>query len=197
MLFACIYVPDFLVQAATRMDERSIRESPVAILDGPESLLRVFACNEAARARGVEIRMTRLQAEACGELMLRKRLPAQEESGQAALLDCAYSFSPRVESTSAGIVTVDVTGTESLFGTPQEIGRELLDRSKCNGFDVHIGIAANADTALHAAYGWPGISIIAPGEEAQHLAPLPVEILQRSGGTPSLLCGKYRTGRAG
>src|SRR5260370_4077220 len=180
MLFACIYVPDFLVQAATRMDERSIRESPVAILDGPESVLRVFACNEAARARGVEIRMTRLQAEACDELMLRKRLPAQEESGHAALLDCAYSCSPRVESTSAGIVTVDITGTQSLFGAPQEIGRELLDRSKCHGFDVHVGIAANADTALHAAYGWPGISIIAPGEEAQHLAPLPVEILQPS-----------------
>jgi protein ImuB len=180
MLFACIYVPDFSVQAATRMDEPSIGESPVAILDGPESLLRVFACNEAARARGVEIRMTRLQAEACGELVLRKRVPAQEESGQAALLDCAYSFSPRVESTSAGIVTVDVTGTESLFGTPQEIGRELLHRPKCHGFDVHIGIAANADTALHAARGWPGISVIAPGEEAQHLAPLPVEILQPS-----------------
>jgi len=180
MLFACIYVPDFPVQAATRLDERSIRESPVAVLDGPESQLRVFACNEAARARGVEIRMTRLQAEVCGELVLRKRVQAQEESGHAALLDCAYSCSPRVESTSTGIVTVDLTGTQSLFGAPQEIGRELLDRSKCHGFDVHIGIAANADTALHAAYGWPGVSTVAPGEEAQHLAPLPVEILQPS-----------------
>src|SRR5260370_5839024 len=107
-------------------------------------------------------------------------MPAQEESGQAALVDCAYSFSPRVESTSAGIVTVDLTGTKSLFGTPQEVGRELLDRPKHHGFDVHVGIAANADTALHAACGWPGISIIAPGEEARHLAPLPVRILQPS-----------------
>src|SRR5712692_7248147 len=111
MLFACIYVPNFPMQAATRMDQPNIRESPIAILDGPESLLRVFACNETARALGVAIGMTRLQAEACGEFVLRKRVPAQEESGQAALLDCAYSFSPRVESTSAGIVTVDVTGT--------------------------------------------------------------------------------------
>src|SRR5438552_16667822 len=99
MLFACIYAPDFPVQAATRVDEPSVRESPVAILDGPDSLLRVFACNQAARARGVEMRMTRLQAEACGEHVLSKRLTIQDEAGQAALLDCGYSCSPRMEPT--------------------------------------------------------------------------------------------------
>src|SRR6266704_781788 len=129
MLFACIYVPDFPVQAATRLDERSIRESPVAILDGPESLLRVFACNQAARSRGVKIRMTRLQAEACGELVLRKRLQIQEESGQAALLDCGYSCSPRLESTDPGTVIVDLSGTERLFGTSQKTAQNLRDHA--------------------------------------------------------------------
>src|SRR5258708_1957074 len=183
MLFGCICVPDFPVQASLRADagaDVSFQADAIAVLDGPESLLKVFACNDRARQASIEIGMTKLQAEACPGVVLRKRITEQEESAQAALLDCAYSFSPRVESTCPGTVVVDLTGAERLLGSQQEMGEQLAARAAACGFTVNVGIAANADTALHAARGFTGIAVIAAGEEAQRLACLPVEVLQPS-----------------
>ena len=49
-MFGCIHVPDFPVQAALLDESKTL---PVALLDGPESLLKVVACNKAARSAGV------------------------------------------------------------------------------------------------------------------------------------------------
>lgn len=181
MLYACIHIPDFPVQAALRTDmSAAFNAIPVAVLDGPESLLKVFACNERARQAGIDLAMTKLQAEACREVVLRKRVREQEESAQSALLDCAYSFSPCVESTCPGTAIADLTSTVRLLGSPNEIGQQLAARAHVCGFTVHVGIAGNADAALHAARGFAGITVIAEGEEAQRLACLLVEVLQPS-----------------
>src|SRR5262249_17299201 len=118
--------------------------------------------------------------EACPGVALRKRIIEQEEEAQTALLECARSFSPRVESTCSGSVIVDLTGAERLLGAQQEIGQQLAARAAACGFAANIGMAANADTALHAARGFAGITLIAAGEEAQRLAGLPVEVLEPS-----------------
>jgi protein ImuB len=178
-MFACAYVPDFPIQAALRNEDCDLSQ-PVAILEGPESLAKVFAVNKAARTCGIEIGMTRLQAEACACILLRKRSASREESAQAALLDCASGFSPRVESTAQGLVTVDLCGTESLLGPLQEIGNELVRRAKRCGFAVRVGIAGNPDTASHAARGFEQVSIIDLGQEALNLADLPLEVLRPS-----------------
>ena len=51
-MFACMFAPDFPVQAALRLEPEETREvlkqSPIAILDGPASLPRVMATNEPA-----------------------------------------------------------------------------------------------------------------------------------------------------
>ena len=187
MLFACIHIPDFPVQAALLGGDEpkaSFTENAVAVLDGPESLLRVFACNERARQEGIETGMTKLQAEACPEVVLCKRVVEQEESAQAALLDCAYGFSPCVESTCGGTVVADLTGAERLLGSEQEIGKKLAARAGEFGFTANIALAGNPDTALHAARGFAGISVIAEGLEALRLASLPVEVLEP---TPEML----------
>src|SRR6476620_7372197 len=101
MLFGCIYVPDFPVQAALLHESKA---QPVVLLDGPESLLKVVACNNPARRAGVAEGMTKLQAELCDDVSLRKRIQKHEDSAHAVLLDCAYSFSPQVESTVPGTV---------------------------------------------------------------------------------------------
>jgi protein ImuB len=183
MLFACIHVPDFPVQAslcAAPAAGISFRANLIAVLDGPESLLKVFSCNEQARRAGIAVGMTKIQAEACPGVTLRKRIVEQEEAAQAALLECAYSFSPRVESTCQGSIIVDLSGAERLLGSRQEIGQKLATRAAAHGFTGNVGIAANTDTALHAARGFTGITVIAAGEEAQRLAGLPVEVLEPS-----------------
>jgi protein ImuB len=189
MLFACIHTPDFPVQASLRTGSApgiSFQFDPIAVLDGPESLLKVFACNERARNAGIVLGMTKIQAEACPGVALRKRIIEQEEEAQAALVECARSFSPRVESTCSGSVIVDLTGAERLLGSQQEIGEQLAAHAAACGFTANIGMAANADTALHAARGFAGITLIAAGEEAQRLAGLPVAVLEPSPEIPEI-----------
>jgi len=60
-MFACIYIPDFLVAAIVR-GEPSLREHAVAVLDGKPPQVRVAALNDKARLLGMDIGITKLQA---------------------------------------------------------------------------------------------------------------------------------------
>ncbi len=183
-MFCCLYAHDFPVQAALRLEAEGKREilnqSAVAVIEGPPSLMRVVAMNEPARLAGVEKGMTRLQAETCGRVVIRKRSLGSEYAAQAALLDCARSFSPRVESTNPGIVILDLEGTEKLFGPAADVARKAAQRATEFGFAVHVAVASNPDAALCAALGFSGITVIPPGEEAQRLGLLPVDVLSPS-----------------
>src|SRR5579883_3062426 len=177
MLFGCIHIPNFLLQAAIRHEDHQLTLQPVAILDGPDSMLRVVAANHVAEKYGIEIGMGLQQAELCPGIILRKRIPACEAAAHAALLDCGYSVSPRVESTAPGIVIADLSGTEELLGSPEKIGCSLAVRARQCGLGINVGIAANPDTAQYAALGIKGISVIPSGEEGRQLAGLPIRVL--------------------
>jgi len=195
-MFACFYIPDFPVQASLLPEPPGTRTAlnrlPIAVLDGPANLPRVFATNSAARRAGIQTGMTKLQAEICPGIELRKRSLAEEESAQFVLLDCAAKFSPRVESTAPGAAILDLAGTEKLFGpllpqnaqTRRVLGTPLpravhamTAKAAEAGFDVRIAIAANPDTAFLAARGFSENTTIPAGDEAQRLASLPVEAL--------------------
>ena len=180
MLFGCIYCPDFPVQAALRGSPPLFLSSAAAVLDGPESLLKVIACNDLARDAGIEVGMTKIQAESFGEVLLQKRVAEQEDATQAALLACGYNFSPHIEFTAPGTIIVDLTGTERLLGPALSIGQQMAEHCCASCFDVSIGIAANPDAALCAARGFRGITVIPPGKEAVRLAGLPIQVLQAS-----------------
>src|SRR6266478_6222191 len=115
MPFACIFVPDFSVEALLRA-EPELRSQAVAVLEGKAPLQKVFAGNEKARRAGVEVGMTKLQIEACTDFVLRARSPLQEVAAHAALLDCAQSFSPRIEDAGDDAILLDLAGLEPLFG---------------------------------------------------------------------------------
>jgi protein ImuB len=231
MLFGCIHVPDFPVQAALRSEvpdaagKGSLTEAPVsptsvsqasilpssnlpssilqtsvlqtsgvkdsgrkasfvkdqvAVLDGPANQMKVMACNEPARRAGIEIGMTKIQAEALPSVMLRKRVLDDEFVAQAALLECAGKFSPRLESTCPGTVVIDLTGTERLQGPRKTIAEKLRDSAEECGLSVNVALASNPDTAMLAARGMKGISVIPRGKEPDFLGDLPVGLLQGS-----------------
>lgn len=182
-MFACFYIPDFAVQAALLPEAAEtrarLRTTPLAILDGPASLPRVFATNRAARRAGIQTGMTKLQVETYGGVLLRKRSLAEEESAQTALVNFAGAFSPRVESTCPGAVILDLAGTEKLLGP--NAACSMTARAVEIGFDLRIALAANPDTAFLAARGFAANSVspihIPAGEETQRLASLPVNVL--------------------
>jgi protein ImuB len=176
MLFASIYVPDFIAESLARTAPE-LRAQPMVVLEGTPPLVRVSAVNAAARAAGVEPGMTKLQAEAMAGLVLRQRSPVQEAAAHAALLDCAHAFSPRVEPLAPAAVLLDAAGLDRLFGPPARLAREIARRASEIGLEANVAIAANRDAALLAARGFCGVTIIPPGEEAQRLGPLGCEVL--------------------
>jgi protein ImuB len=179
-MFVCLFVPDFSVQAALRIEPDSrerLKQSPIVVLDGHANLFRVIAVNSMSRSLGIELGMTKLQVETCGGVLIKKRVLADEDAAQAALLDCAGEFSPRVESTFAGAVILDLQGTERLFGRSENIARKIAVRAADFGFELQIAVASNPDTAFYVARGFKGITIVPAGDEARQLASLPLNVL--------------------
>ncbi len=174
--FACIYVPDFPVEALLRM-EPELRSQPVVVLEGKVPLQKVFGINENARRAGVVLGMTKIQIEACPGVALRVRSPGQEEAAHAALLDCAQSFSPRVEDGGADTVLLDLAGLEPLFGPVPKIARDVARRASDLGLETNVAVAFNPEAAMLAARGFSGVTVIPEGKEAEHLGSLPVEVL--------------------
>src|SRR6202163_664546 len=178
-MYACIFIPDFPVQAIIRF-EQELRARPVAVLTGGPPLEKVVALNERARQTGVEVGTTKSQLEAWDNLVLRARSESQETSAHAALLDCAQSFSPEVEDASPGVVLLNLAGLEPLFGPLPKIARDLAQRVSQMGLEANIAVAANPDAALLAARGFPGVTLIPEGREAARLGDLPVDVLLES-----------------
>lgn len=151
-----------------------------AVFDGPDSLPRIFACNEQAQVAGVETDITKTQAAQCPGIILRRRGPKQEQAAQAALLDCASAFSPRVESTAHGVVGLDIDGTERIFGPQQKLLSLIAEHALRIGLGVNVAAAVNPDTALIGAKGFTGTTVIAAGNEANAIAQLSVDLLPLS-----------------
>src|SRR5579862_9289348 len=196
-MFACIYIPNFSIAAALRA-EPELQTRPVAIFEGKPPLETIRAVNEYATRLGIASGMTKAQAELCSEVALRPRSPLQESAAHAALLDCAQSFSPCVEDAACDTVLLDLAGLESLFGSLPEISNAISSRATTLGLAANVAVASNPDAAVLAARGLcgsglcgagtpfdklragfarAGVTVIPAGEEAEQLAPLPVEVL--------------------
>ena len=184
MAFASLFVPDFPVQAVVRL-ERELQDKPVAILAGTPPLTRVFATNLRARELGVEAGMTKIQAEAFQGITWRWRSLPREEAAYAALRDCAWTISPRIED---GVnpegqdfrdtVVLDLAGCEKLFGTPFKIAQDLESVASKVGFEVNVAVAENISAAVCAAKGFAGVTIIPSGEERRFIGTLSLEALR-------------------
>jgi protein ImuB len=179
MAFASIYVPNFLVQAVMR-GERSLRAKAIALVDGTPPVWNVVAMNEAARQAGIELGMAKSQAAQFLGVEIRRRSRPQEAAAHGALLDLGWSISPRVEETAADTIVLDLAGLASLLGSDEKIARRIEQIAADLGLTVHVAVAANLDVAVHAARGFPGITLIPAGKEARCVASLPVGVLSPS-----------------
>ena len=95
----------------------------------------------------------------------------------AALVNCAYAFSPLVEETTDSTVVLDIDGCELLFGSPREIAKEIARHAAEQGLKVNVAVALNPDSAIHAARYFTGITIIDSAKKAKRLGNLPLAAL--------------------
>jgi protein ImuB len=176
MPYACIFVPDFPLEAILRA-EPELRSQAVAVFEGKPLLQKILCVNQMARDAGVLPGMTKLQIESCTEIGLRERSAFQESAAHQALLDCAQSFSPRVEDNAPDTVLLDVSGLDKLFGPLPKIAREIFSRASQMGLAANVAAAHTLETALLAARGFNAVTVVPEEKEAELLGSLPVETL--------------------
>jgi len=182
-LYLCLHLRDFAAQAIV-CAQAAFHERPFAVLSGEPPLERVFAMTQQARQLGMEEGMSRVQAESFSVAVVR-RDRQQEENSFAKLMQCTQRLSPRVESISSpqeercgATLMLDVTGSERLLGNAAQIGATLWHEVCAYGYEASVASARRASAALLAARGTLGVTTIAPGFEAETLAPLPLSVLE-------------------
>jgi protein ImuB len=103
----------------------------------------------------------------------------REKLTNSTLIQVARDFSPRVETHGDRTVTLDISGLGTLIGEPRAIGEELRRAAADAGLAVHIAVAATSTAAILLAHARAGLTVVAAGDEASALAPLPLWTLMQ------------------
>jgi protein ImuB len=178
VMYAVLHPPNFSAQAAAH-ERPELRKLPFALLDGEYPEETVFAANKAARALGIEVGMTRLQAESFPEVISLPRTLEHESSAHTTLHTIACMFSPRIEyvETHPGTYALDIQGMNTLYGDAVQLANKLRQRVMAAGFLANVAVAQNFHAAVCLAYGRTGVSVVAPGQEATAVGHLPLHVL--------------------
>lgn len=181
MRVACLYVPDFPLAAWLRAQPELWGER-VAVARHSGAQAELVAVSASAQQRGVRPGMRAAQAWSIDpSLAVRPLSPALQASAQAALVDCAASFSPCVEDAGDGLVYLDLQGLlGTLFPTAQSAATALEQRALRLGLSARVGVASGKLLAALAAQQGEGVLVLSPAEEAEFLAALPVAALHPS-----------------
>lgn len=182
--YACVIVREFPLQAMLRLRPELLGK-PVAVLDGEPPFEQVCSLDSPALTLGIAHGMTKLDLEMFSAAVVLPRTRAEEAATRAALLQCAGTFSPRVEDQSSDIIftcVIDITGTETLFGSPEALGESLQKKIQALGIRASIAISSNFHAARCLARGHSAksIRVVPQGTEAAALAPLPLSVLDLS-----------------
>jgi len=178
-LYACVCAAEFPAQALLRL-RTELQSDPVAVLEGRAPLETVCSLNRAAHLKGTVLGMTRLEAEGIAGLRLLARSVEVEVAARAVLLECVSQFSPRIEEVCAATASsfvLDIAGTGLLFGPPETLAQRLRAALTTAGFRASLAVSTNFHTARLKAATSHGITVIPEGQEATHLAKLPLAAL--------------------
>jgi DNA polymerase-4 len=180
MKLAHVLIPDVPVQVEI-LGDAGLRHRPVVIGGQPDEHGPVIACSPAAQREGVRIGMPLRQAQQLspGAVFLPND-GARYERAHRALVASLSAFSPLRETLAPGIVYLDASGLEGLYGPDRKlVERMCLTIQKETGLQAKIGLASTKFTAATAA-GLARLGtglVVQPGLESAFLAPLPIGVL--------------------
>ena len=172
---------DAFYASIEQRDRPELRGRPVIVGASPGGRGVVSAASSEARPYGVRSAMPISRAaRLCPHAAF---LPVDMEKYQRVsvqVMGILVEFSPLVEPVSVDEAFVDLTGTESLFGSPPDavrlIKRRILDET---GLTASAGLAANKFVAKVASeLGKPdGLVVVTAGDEVRFLGELSIERL--------------------
>lgn len=177
---ACLFAPCFPLAARLRA-EPELTGQAVVICRGNGTAARVVTVSRAAWRFGLRPGMTLAQARSrLPDVIARARDAVAEQSAFEALLEAATTLSPNIETHSGDTVFADISGMERLFpgnDGEAEIGRTAMLAAEVLSLIIQVGIANTKPASRIAAADPDAPTVIPPGDEADFLAPLPLDRL--------------------
>ncbi|MDU7521046.1 MAG: DNA polymerase Y family protein [Roseomonas mucosa] len=116
------------------------------------------------------------------DLVLRPADTAGEADLLRRLATCALRFTPAVALDAPDGLILDVTGATRLFGGETALLATLEEGFRRAGYRVRVAMAGNADAAAALVQAGYHGTVVAPGEDATALDPLPVAALRLPAG---------------
>jgi protein ImuB len=182
-LYACVYAREFPAQAMLRL-RPILRRQPCAVLGGESIVQGVCAMNAKARTLGVLHAMSKVDLETIPNIVVLRRSAAEEQATRTAILECAATFSPRIEDRTQNgsfCCVIDITGTERLLGSPEILSATLQSSLKSLGITSSIAVSTNFHVALCLARGMsarPSVLVVPNGSERTALASCALSVLE-------------------
>lgn len=178
-----LWIPDWPVVALARDPAvRAEPEEPIAVVEGGV----VTSCSTAARTEGVRRGQRRRDAQArCPRLRIVAADPARDRRLFEPLVAAVEELAPGVQPIRPGLCALRARGPSRYYGGEVPAAHVLLGALAERGLpDVRAGVADGPFTAEQAARSAPAgdVRLVAPGEAAAFLAPLPATAL----GEPAL-----------
>lgn len=186
-LYACVSAKEFAAQAMLRL-RPELRDKPCVVMDGEPPFACACSYNAKAHLLGVAAGMTHVEIETFPSLTVLRRSRTEEAAAKAVMLECAGTFSPRVEDGSedhAFLCVADIAGMEKLFGPPITLAKRLQEHIHALGVVASIAVSSNFHAAVCLAWGRSSrtdVALIPSGEERAALATLPLAVLDLSHG---------------
>lgn len=173
---------DAFFAAVEQRDNPALRGKPVVVGGGgPNDRGVVSTCSYEARVFGIRSAMPLRTAGAlCPHAIFvpvdgRKYMRVSGE-----VMDILRRFTPLIEPLSIDEAFLDMTGTEALFGSGEEVGRKIKQAVRDElELTISVGVAANRLVAKIASdlRKPDGLVVVPEGEEETFLAPLAIERL--------------------
>jgi protein ImuB len=179
------------VGTGSRKENASQQNYPSIIVAKQNNALQIFALDDAAARLGLDVGLPLANARAiCPQLRMFDADEAADARALNAIADWCDRFTPLVALDPPHGLFLDITGCVHLFGGEAAMMRLLCDVLTAQGFAVSAAIAGTAvcaRTLTRHAHG----RIVAEGEEAEAVSPLPVSAL---GADAAVVTGLRRAG---
>src|SRR5438477_4037143 len=193
-MIACLSIPELSLIAALRT-EPQLAAQPMAVVQAGRDLgARAHVLGATPSAHGVFPGLTLAEARAiCPGLQTRQASVERERAASQAAREAATAVSPRVEEAGPGLLYLDVSGLETLFGDARAVARGLTAAAERVGLRAAVGVAqsksvarlaaraAEADLSLEPTrwgVGGGAFKVVLAGEQREFLAALPLEALE-------------------
>jgi DNA polymerase-4 len=177
------------------LDDPSLRGQPVIVGGGPDQRGVVSAASYEARAFGVHSAMPlRTAGRLCPTGVFLPGRPERYSEVSRQVMRIFGSYTPLVEPISLDEAFLDVSGSRAAFGDGETIARAIKARVRDEiGLAVSVGVATNKLCAKIASdlRKPDGLVVVAPGEEAAFLAPLPIRRLWGVGPAAARALAEY------